>query len=69
MKLTRKHPWCGIEPATHHSKANYIPSHQRAGFSEKKVIKLPSYGEIQKKPDATFVISRDRGLMGARKTR
>lgn len=43
-------------------KDEYIPSHQRKGFSEKKVIKLPSYGEIQKKPGSQFVISRDKPL-------
>lgn len=67
--MYKKHPWCAVEPATHMSKQDYIPSHQREGFSEKKVIKLPAYGEAQKAPGKQFVISRDRGLMGARKTR
>ena len=43
-------------------KPEYIPSHEREGFDEKKVIKLPSYGEIQKKPGSQFVISRDKPL-------
>ena len=68
MKLTRKHPWCGIEPATHQSKANYIPSHKRKGFSEKKVIKLPTYGMKAGPVSKTFVSSRDKPVYKDRKS-
>ena len=62
--MSRSHPWARGDDRPHPTgNKGYIPSHERKGFSEKRVIKLPPYGEVQRKPDANFVISRDRGLM------
>jgi hypothetical protein len=55
----RQHPWVApVDKYNRKSKKDYVPSHQREGFSERAVIKLPSFGEKQRAPGRGFIISR-----------
>ena len=67
--MTKYHPWIRGDDRPHpRGTKNYIPSHERKGFSEKKVIKLAPYGEQQRPPGKQFVISRDKPLYKDRKS-
>ena len=59
--MNRFNPWMPAD-LLRGPKPEYIPSHEREGFDEKKVIKLPTTGMQAGPVSKTFVISRDKPL-------